>query len=648
MTSSVPSPVLMAADCAADPRAGGKARNLALIADVVSVPDFVVVPSDWFGAALGDGAGLIAMALDRLRASGSSGLPVAHRTIAGVLGELRLPQDRAAELRTAVPDRLGTSGTFAVRSSAITEDSGVSSEAGLYDSFLHVTEEGLEEAVLACWRSYYSAGALAHRLARGGHWAPPDMAVVVQRMVAAARAGVAFSKGPGAVLVESVEGLADALVAGRVSGARSTVVAGSRSGGDAWRQPVAEAVLRVRGKFETEVDAEWVWDGHEVHVVQARAVTAELGASVPDAQRVDEPVLRTRGVYSDEVTGGFEDLGAVQRVYENYRRKRSPLQQLAARHGCAAGLALAVQLNGRGVRTPAWPELLAGFGEKVVLDASDELRQIIVGPDEVTETLDGLLSLTADPSTVHTVVMREFISGTCGALSQVTGGALHVEYSRAGLLAMNRGLVPSNHVTLSPDGGVLGEVPQDWTPATLTSMREVTEAFTRTQPAAVIEWAVRDGRPFAIDYSRVGAQLGDPGAGHDVSVLSRGAGGGPALVVGPELREQLEAASIAPVISVSEPIPNGAEIHIADLHRKVLTSPEPPVVVADSPYAILAVLIGSVAGFVFRSQASLLCHLTILLREHGVPALAAPGFEVRDGEVVRLLDDGTIRVGDAA
>ncbi|ONI89733.1 hypothetical protein ALI22I_14675 [Saccharothrix sp. ALI-22-I] len=89
---------------------------------------------------------------------------------------------------------------------------------------------------------------------------------------------------------------------------------------------------------------------------------------------------------------------------------------------------------------------------------------------------------------------------------------------------------------------------------------------------------------------------------------------------------------------------NASASHIAELHAQVTAHAEPPVVVVDRPFAILAVLIGSVAGFVFRGPASMLCHLSIVLREHGVPAVSVPDFEVEQGRVLNLLGNGEVRV----
>ena len=68
-----------------------------------------------------------------------------------------------------------------------------------------------------------------------------------------------------------------------------------------------------------------------------------------------------------------------------------------------------------------------------------------------------------------------------------------------------------------------------------------------------------------------------------------------------------------------QPIP-----HTAALLDRVRRCAEPPIIRARLPYAVLSVLIGSVAGFVF-DDGSVLSHLSILLREAGVPAVCASG-----------------------
>ena len=59
---------------------------------------------------------------------------------------------------------------------------------------------------------------------------------------------------------------------------------------------------------------------------------------------------------------------------------------------------------------------------------------------------------------------------------------------------------------------------------------------------------------------------------------------------------------------------------LRELASKLRQSKKPPIIVTPRPLAALAPLIPYCSGFVFESG-SLLCHLAILLREAGLPAV---------------------------
>jgi hypothetical protein len=122
----------------------------------------------------------------------------------------------------------------AVRSSAADEDGAQHSFAGILETQLGVPLERLAEAVAAVASSADSERARAYRRQRG--LAPPSgpCGVVVQAMVDAEWAGVAFSRG-GGVLIEAVEGLGEAAVNGEAapspSSSRARAKAFGSSGG---------------------------------------------------------------------------------------------------------------------------------------------------------------------------------------------------------------------------------------------------------------------------------------------------------------------------------------------------------------------------------------------------------------------------------
>jgi pyruvate,water dikinase len=108
-----------------------------------------------------------------------------------------------------------TDAPVAVRASAIVEDTGSASFAGMNETFLNVRDRGaVIEAVKRCWRSPFGAGM--------------DIAVVVQRQIASTRAGVMFTIDPATgerdrLAIEGSFGLGESMVSGQVSRDRYVV-----------------------------------------------------------------------------------------------------------------------------------------------------------------------------------------------------------------------------------------------------------------------------------------------------------------------------------------------------------------------------------------------------------------------------------------
>ena len=181
--------------------------------------------------------------------------------------------------------RLG-GGPVAVRSSATAEDLPDASFAGQYESFLDV--DGLEaicDAVRRCVVAAHSDRVVAYRAAAGA--AEGGMAVLVQRMVPADAAGVAFSAHPvtgdrDQTLVSAVRGLGERLVSGRatpdewvVRGGTAECVDAPEDALDAHRAlQVAEVAERLERRLGAPQDVEWAIADGEVHVLQSRPITA--------------------------------------------------------------------------------------------------------------------------------------------------------------------------------------------------------------------------------------------------------------------------------------------------------------------------------------------------------------------------------------
>jgi pyruvate,water dikinase len=227
-----------------------------------------------------------------------------------------LPDGLEAEL-AVVAEALGGR-ALAVRSSGLHEDATMASAAGLQESYLGVRgAAALVDAVRRCWGSLYAERALTY-LARQRGASPVGMAVLVQVMVEAERAGVLFTADPldgarGVAVIEATRGLGVAVVDGRstpevlrvrrsdgevvqrtaVALSVATVVADDggvreESLPEASRgAPVVDDALlagllaladRVEARAGEARDIEWAWDGSALWLLQSRSIVGLPGA----------------------------------------------------------------------------------------------------------------------------------------------------------------------------------------------------------------------------------------------------------------------------------------------------------------------------------------------------------------------------------
>jgi pyruvate,water dikinase len=220
--------------------------------------------------------------------------------------------DRAARATLdEVGDRLA--GPFAVRSSAVGEDSSAASFAGQHATVLNAHGvAATAQAVAAVWRSATSESALAYRR-RVGALGPVRMGVVVQRLVAADVAGVLFTRNPitGAdeLVIEASWGLGEAVVQGLVvpdlyrvartgevierrAGVKTVAMRRLTSGGtrtesvepglvarlclaDSHLRALSQVALRCADVFgQGPHDIEWAFDAGAPYLLQRRPIAA--------------------------------------------------------------------------------------------------------------------------------------------------------------------------------------------------------------------------------------------------------------------------------------------------------------------------------------------------------------------------------------
>ncbi len=311
--------------------AGGKGANLGeLVAAGLPVPPGFVVTAPGYLAAMEAAGVREALLATFARARADADDPAKLSELSGELRALVRSAGVPAGLRDGVLEayhRLGPSVAVAVRSSATAEDTAGTSFAGMHDTFANVVgDAAVLDRLVDCWASLYGERVISYRASQGLD-AEPAIAVIVQRLVEADRAGVLFTVDPSTgdtdrIVVEGAFGLGEVVVSGQVEpdtyvvskqgprlvqvrvGHKTHKLVGAPGGG-AQRTDLPDeeadarvldddevvALARLGTRIEAHYggepqDVEWAMSEGRTWLVQSRPITT-LGGSAP---RRDGPV----------------------------------------------------------------------------------------------------------------------------------------------------------------------------------------------------------------------------------------------------------------------------------------------------------------------------------------------------------------------
>ena len=296
---------------------GGKGAELArLIGESLPVPDGFVVTTDAFSSFV-DAQGLTP-ACEELRAAGSEQSAVlaehVRRSITDTEFPASLERDVLRKLADFERQHQGDS-LWAVRSSAIAEDTDSASFAGQYDTILGVHAGEVTGAILHSWGSMFSERAVRYRSERGA--TEDRMAVVVQLLLRPDTAGVCFTvdpvSGDDRIIINANYGLGESVVGGhatpdtyvvdpqgftpmtQVAGHKKTQVVAGAHGVVTIEVPtdmqrtlclapdqveeIAKLAAAVQSLHGKPVDIEWAYENGRLFLLQARSITARDATS---------------------------------------------------------------------------------------------------------------------------------------------------------------------------------------------------------------------------------------------------------------------------------------------------------------------------------------------------------------------------------
>ena len=209
--------------------AGGKGANLGELTQAgIPVPPGFVVTAQAYKYFM-DEAGIndqVMEILDAIDINDTKALQAAAEEIKALIIESPIPDDLVLFIReyyNELCQRVGEDDTdVAIRSSATAEDLPEASFAGQQDTFLHVSgDDEVIEYIRKCWASLFEARAIFYREENDFEHSKVYIAVVVQKMANADKAGVMFTVNPSTgeeiALIEGSWGLGESVVSGDVT-----------------------------------------------------------------------------------------------------------------------------------------------------------------------------------------------------------------------------------------------------------------------------------------------------------------------------------------------------------------------------------------------------------------------------------------------
>lgn len=545
------------------------------------------------------------------------------------------------------------------RSSAVGEDSANDSFAGQLESVHDMSPETLGAAVRRVWASAWSPAAAGYRQRRGLiHIDDLPVGVLVQRYVEPTWAGVMFTHSPtpghDGPVVEAVPGRGETLVSGRADPSRfwlddaGAIVRADHADGVAlqpWFDELHTIGVELEKSFGTPQDIEWAISDRKLWIVQSRPITAGLASASVDPSDY-------RGVVIEVSAANEERIPA-----ELAGKDKFKLRLTATRAGAAIGRGWLVSLDSA---ADADAESIDAIAATITanVERSPQVSMVLQRPArldgeivrqfaQVADLRDSMANLTRHIGSQlgrFDLIVTEIYRAEKSGISHLSGNTLVVEVAYGSYVP--KGVVPTSLYIVNGSMIELKQSPlqetgvfiEDGAPVErrvdahaelssgqLTEIRRLTAAVNADYQDVSVEFGVlTDGTPYLIDIIPDMSPVGID----DIRVMSPGSLTGTARVTH---SEELAAKSLNAHFYSERGGTDGVNG----------TSTTSAIIIAPRPFLALETYLndfgpGGIA-FVFE-QGSLLGHLAIILREHGVPAIVVPDIRmlVHEGDTLTI------------
>ncbi|BDC94585.1 PEP/pyruvate-binding domain-containing protein [Treponema bryantii] len=627
---------------------GNKAYNLFLIKDKVNVPPFIVLKSDFFLDILELPENITLY--KNLKTIWDNKLSISNRIeeLKEYIYKICIPKCYLEEIEKTLKN-FNMSGPFAVRSSSIYEDMNNKSAPGIYESYLDVNIEDLEKYLKRCWASNFSLKTLFYFGNQYKSFDDIKMGIIIQEMKYADYAGIMFTANPidgkEEIVVEMTSRTSEQLTDGDETGLHFVVNIndGTCSLDDNAVKKICKLFIDVRNQLvpvlNNQLDLEWCISDNEIFIIQVRPITT-----------IKKDIVKNN---EDPKICSISNLDEINKSNSALNRKMT--------RWCGKKQHFYRSCDNCNVNHLAWYFIenydarfekklrtcLEEFhGEYVTFAINETLIDVVEKKENALKFIENffqnkgtVISIRDIPLNEISVISRylendtiyiEAIDGIMKGLK--TGELMGAKYKVDG----NGKFIYKNdyHESLKykiefPSGKTY-LVKNDNTSFSkyeelFIQIATKTRSLYKDSQKGSIEWWVCNNEVYAADISLEKDDMSYLDCSESESmIISEGIIDGSLYVIPESIVEEINNYSFGVGISVdfidsdimNENIYKSLQTTIADIAKS-----QPVIIAIKKPYLGIAPILKNVSGVIFE-DASMLCHLSVMLREKNIPAVA--------------------------
>lgn len=645
---------------------GNKAYYLFTLANICTIPSLICLDADLFKNVLFEEENKKLRNKILQAFTNKLGLVSELETIQAEILTMYIPE----VIQTSIKERLKETnmhGPYAVRSSSLLEDNATHSGAGVYESYTNVSEYEILDSVRKCWAAQFSVRSLSYN-SDICSLEQFRIGIIIQEYKTAIKSGVMFSVDPvcpaNGMRIEMVEGNSEKLMQGEVSFEKvlhcienQGNLTISENNTENWIKELFEICARLRKTLNYEVDVEWAYDGNKVYILQCRQITTI----------VDEVKSEWLKKITEIDTIPIEELGAIA-----YSRKKFVEKSILPsfcedlKIPCLGWYFLRYSKNSSIDKYVK--EIVKQSGEghysimmnKLFMDFqchSDDLVEMLLYIINMARTDYITVSIRFIPHNEYSLISyydavnkRVRIECVPGVMKGLKSGYLtpttFITDSDGKLIEKNLiHYTQYYEIDLQKDFFYTVECDMNcsYVEKYIEKIAKATVSLYNKFVSGVLEWWICEEEFYATDYSLESGTVNNKVLSEDADriVLSKGNVQGHIVRMPEEIIEELDAFSYSCAVSVNVYDEKVSEIDTIKKMENFLLRKKKEygtiILASACPYLFLSPFIQHVDGFIFK-EASLLCHLSVIIREKSIPSvcIGEDFYELNEGDMYKI------------